>query len=188
MWQRQLFINCWQFYLTPRDSVISKGHFFESYFVFSCCIHSGIGVTPLFVFSWCLEVEAEADWEIKICTDKRRWEKKQAEESEIIKAIFRFGNSSQSPSCPRLGLAHQATISRLKRSKPEELVRSKAQPRRGVCFELRGNCSAPFAGLRLPSASHGQDVRLQEIREEEDQEEERRIHGAQWEADFRKSQ
>lgn len=58
-------------------------------------------------------------------------------------------------------------------------MRSKVQPRRSVCFELPGNCSAQFAGLRLPSASHGEDVRLQEIREEEDKEEERRIHGTQ---------
>lgn len=79
-----------------------------------------------------------ADWEIKICTDKRRWERKQAGESEIIKPIFhsRFGNSSWSPSCPRLGLAHWASVSGLKRTDPEEVVRSEEQPRHSwVCLE-----------------------------------------------------
>ena len=35
----------------------------------------------------------------------------------------------------------------------------------------------------MPGACHGEDVRLQEAGEEEDQEEERGVHGAEREAD-----
>lgn len=42
--------------------------------------------------------------------------------------------------------------------------------------------------MRLPGPSNREDVRLQEAGEEEDQEEERRVHGSQREADSRESQ
>lgn len=61
--------------------------------------------------------------QITIYTDKRRWDRKQAEKSEIIKPILhrRFGNSSQFPSCPCLGLIHCTTVSNLKRTKSDQI-------------------------------------------------------------------
>lgn len=45
-----------------------------------------------------------------------------------------------------------------------------------------------LSGVCLPGQSNGEDVCLQETGEEEDKEEERRVHGTQREADFRESQ
>lgn len=45
-----------------------------------------------------------------------------------------------------------------------------------------------FSGVCMPSQSNRENVRLQEAGEEEDKEEERRVHGTQREADFRESQ
>lgn len=61
--------------------------------------------------------------QITIYTDKRRWDRKQAEKSEIIKPILhrRFGNSSRFPSCPCLGLIHCTTVSNLKRTKSDQI-------------------------------------------------------------------
>lgn len=44
------------------------------------------------------------------------------------------------------------------------------------------DCFSP-AGVCVPGTSHREDVRLQEAGEEEDKEEEGRVHGAQREAD-----
>lgn len=106
MWQRLIFINCWQFYLTPHDPAISKGRFWELF-----CVqllhpqwHWGHSLNCIFLVSGSgSRGRGGADSEITIHTDKRRWERKQAEESAIIIQPIshsRFGNSSQSPACP----------------------------------------------------------------------------------------
>lgn len=43
-------------------------------------------------------------------------------------------------------------------------------------------------GVCVSGTSHGENVCLQEVGKEEDKEEERRVHGTQWEADFGESQ
>lgn len=81
------------------------------------------------------------------------------------------------------------------RGDSERWVLSRGPSCRAICSS--GNEPAPLCwcrhgfvllGVCLPGESHRQDVRLQEAGEEEDQEEERRIHGPEWEADPGKSQ
>lgn len=165
----------------------SQKNTFENCFVFSCSLLGGMRVTPLFVCCWRLEVAAAEPEGARtgfsrageICTDKRRWDRKLVEESETIKPILhsRIGNGSWFPSCPRLCLIRCAAVPGLKRTKSDQTARSEVQPRHGVCLALPSNCSLQLAGLRLPSPGDREDVRLQEIREEENKEEERRIHG-----------
>lgn len=100
--------------------------------MFDCCSHSGIRVTPCLYFTNGLRSlpgqqgprrQRQAFVEqITIYTDKRRWDRKQAEESEIIKPILhsRFGNSRRFPRCPRLSLICYTTVSSLKRTKSDQ--------------------------------------------------------------------
>lgn len=61
---------------------------------------------------------------------------------------------------------------------------SPVPPTRGTaCVPVTGSPSWLSSGVRLSGTSHRQNVRLQEAGEEEDQEEERRVHGAEREAD-----
>lgn len=52
-----------------------------------------------------------------------------------------------------------------------------------MCVSGTGSPSWLSSGVRLSGTSHRQNVRLQEAGEEEDQEEERRVDGAEREAD-----